>query len=57
MTVVPPAEAALEGAVLTIEDAQRPTGLAFDPKGGSLVIHFYSDEELNALVERLLGDS
>ncbi len=26
-------------------------------KGGSIVIRFYSDEELNTLVERLLGDS
>lgn len=26
-------------------------------KGGSIVIRFYSDEELNALVERLLGES
>lgn len=26
-------------------------------RGGNLVIHFYSDEELNALVDRLLGDS
>ena len=25
-------------------------------KGGTLVIHFYSDEELDALVERLSGD-
>ncbi len=26
-------------------------------KGGSLVIHFYSDEELNALIDRLLGEA
>jgi ParB family chromosome partitioning protein len=26
-------------------------------RGGSLVIHFYSDEELNAIVDRLLSDS
>jgi ParB family chromosome partitioning protein len=25
-------------------------------KGGSLVIHFYSDEELNTLIDRLLGE-
>ena len=25
-------------------------------KGGTVTIHFYSDEELNALMERLLGD-
>jgi ParB family chromosome partitioning protein len=25
-------------------------------KGGTLVVHFFSDEELNALAERLLGD-
>jgi len=25
--------------------------------GGSLVIHYYSDEELNALIERLLGEN
>jgi ParB family chromosome partitioning protein len=24
-------------------------------KGGTLVIHFYSDEELDALVEQILG--
>ncbi|HEY70819.1 MAG TPA: ParB/RepB/Spo0J family partition protein [Anaerolineae bacterium] len=26
-------------------------------KGGSLIIHFYSDEELNALVDKLLGET
>ena len=26
-------------------------------KGGTLVIHYYSDEELNALAEKLLGES
>jgi ParB family chromosome partitioning protein len=26
-------------------------------KGGSLTIHFYSDEELNSLVDRLLGEA
>jgi hypothetical protein len=25
-------------------------------KGGSLVIHYYSEEELNALVDLILGD-
>jgi ParB family chromosome partitioning protein len=25
-------------------------------QGGTLVIHFYSDEELNALVEQILGE-
>ncbi len=25
-------------------------------KGGTVVIHFYSDEELDALVDKLLGD-
>lgn len=49
-----PEEIALEdqlrvalGTRVTIKRGQR---------GGSLVIRFYSDEELNALVERLLGD-
>ena len=27
------------------------------PKGGSIVIHYYSDEELNALIERLIGSA
>ena len=27
------------------------------PKGGSIVIRFFSDEELNTLVDRLLGES
>jgi hypothetical protein len=26
-------------------------------KGGSLVIHFYSDEELEALIERFAGSA
>jgi ParB family chromosome partitioning protein len=26
------------------------------PRGGRLVIHFFSDEELNALADRLLAD-
>jgi ParB family chromosome partitioning protein len=25
--------------------------------GGTIVIHYYSDEELNALIDRFLGDS
>jgi ParB family chromosome partitioning protein len=51
----PPEEIALEeqlsgslGTRVTVKRGRR---------GGSLVIRFYSDEELNAIVDRLLGDS
>jgi ParB family chromosome partitioning protein len=29
--------------------------LKYSPKGGTIVLHYYSDEELNSLVERLLN--
>jgi ParB family chromosome partitioning protein len=51
----PPEEIALEdqlsgilGTRVTVKRGRR---------GGSLVIHFYSDEELNAIVDRILSDS
>ncbi|MFN2274512.1 MAG: ParB/RepB/Spo0J family partition protein [Anaerolineales bacterium] len=50
-----PEETALEEQLR--ESLGTRVSLRRTPKGGSLVIHFYSDEELNALVERLLGDS
>jgi len=50
-----PEEAALEEQLR--ESLGTKVTLKRSPKGGSLVIRFYSDEELNALVERLLGDS
>lgn len=31
-------------------------GLNYSPKGGTLVLYYYSDEELNALIERLVGE-
>ncbi|MEJ2011041.1 MAG: ParB/RepB/Spo0J family partition protein [Anaerolineales bacterium] len=50
-----PEEAALEEQLR--ESLGTKVTLKRSSKGGSLVIRFYSDEELNALVERLLGDS
>jgi ParB family chromosome partitioning protein len=43
-------EARLETALGTRVKVRR------GPKGGRLVIHFFSDEELNALADRLLGE-
>jgi hypothetical protein len=28
--------------------------LKYSPKGGTITLHYYSDEELNTLVEKLL---
>lgn len=50
-----PEETALEEQLR--ESLGTKVTLKRSAKGGSLVIRFYSDEELNALVERLLGDS
>jgi ParB family chromosome partitioning protein len=50
-----PEETALEEQLR--ESLGTKVSLKRSAKGGSLVIRFYSDEELNALVERLLGDS
>jgi len=43
-------EARLETALGTRVNVRR------GPRGGRLVIHFFSDEELNALADRLLGE-
>ena len=43
-------EARLETALGTRVNVKR------GPRGGRLVIHFFSDEELNALADRLLGE-
>jgi ParB family chromosome partitioning protein len=48
--------------VLALEERLRShlgTRVLLKPRrfGGSVVIHYYSDEELNALIDRLLGDS
>ncbi|MBW8010935.1 MAG: ParB/RepB/Spo0J family partition protein [Chloroflexi bacterium] len=48
--------------ILELENRLRESlgtkiGLSHSPKGGKIVIHYYSDEELNALVDRLLGDT
>ena len=30
--------------------------LTYTPKGGTVTLHYYSDEELNALTDRLLSE-
>jgi len=47
--------------VIALEDKLRSylgtrVNLQRHKKGGTLVIHFYSDEELDALIERILGE-
>ena len=47
--------------VLALQDRLRETlstkvELHHGPKGGRMVIHYYSDEELEALIERIAGD-
>jgi len=31
--------------------------LHYSPKGGSLVIHYYSDEELNSIIQKISNES
>ena len=55
-----PPKAALPPELTELEDRLRTrlgTRISLHPmrKGGTLVIHYYSDEELNALVEQLLN--
>lgn len=49
----PPEESDLEGRLR--EALGTRVTLRRGRRGGSLVVHFYSDEELNALVDRILG--
>jgi ParB family chromosome partitioning protein len=51
---LPPEMAALEGRMRDYLGTK--VSLTRSKKGGTLVIHYYSDEELNSLVERILGD-
>lgn len=48
----PPEEAALEDQLR--QELGTKVSLKRGKRGGSIVIHFYSDEELNAIVDRLL---
>lgn len=48
--------------ILELENRLRETlgtkvGLSHSPTGGKIIIHYYSDEELNTLVDRLLGET
>jgi len=38
------------------EELQTEVKLTHSPKGGTITLRFYSDEELNKLVERLIGE-
>ena len=59
---VKPAKAAKSAELRSIENKLRDSlgtrvGLSRGRKGGTIVIHFYSDDDLNALVDRLLEDN
>jgi ParB family chromosome partitioning protein len=51
---LPPELTALEGRMRDYLGTK--VSLTRSKIGGTLVIHYYSDEELNSLVERILGD-
>jgi ParB family chromosome partitioning protein len=53
--VTPPEDSALED--LLREALGTRVTFRREGQGGRLIIHFYSDEELNTLVERLMGNS
>ena len=59
---VHPAKAAPMPEVVALEERLRQglgTRVSLNPskKGGTVVIHYYSEEELDALIERLIGNS
>lgn len=53
----PPAAEILELQGQLRDSLGTKVSLSHGKNGGKIVIHYYSDEELNGLVERLMGDS